>query len=162
MENLKRIDTHHQWELVWEIRETDDKSPSYFRKKYAQKIFDTIEMDKSHPFLTELMSKFKPKQSTLVDSRYNVGHHCVAQIAREAASRINSNPKFSEGCLKFLNSAPIIQIYTYTKTVGEDVQISGFDAIYPPNFQGTVSLDASKTYSAVGSTGRFSFEYTPA
>lgn len=58
MENLKRIDTHHQWELVWEIRETDDKSPSYFRKKYAQKIFDTIEMDKSHPFLTELMSSF--------------------------------------------------------------------------------------------------------
>jgi hypothetical protein len=107
------------------------------------------------------MSKYKPKQSTLVDSRYNVGHHCIAQLAREVALKINTNPKFSEGCLKFLNSAPIIQAYTYTKVVGEDVQISGFNAIYPPNFQGTVGLDAVKTYSAVGSTGRFSFEYTP-
>lgn len=57
MEWMKRVETHHKWEWVWESI-VGKRASVYFQQKYAQKIFDTIEMDKHHPFLTELMASF--------------------------------------------------------------------------------------------------------
>jgi hypothetical protein len=104
----------------------------------------------------------------LIDSRgaktgldnYNVGYNALAALASKVASAIGADPKFGEACLKFLNSSPIIQLHMYTKTNKDDsVDVTKFVSKYPPNFQGTVILDPSKTYSGTGATGRMSFAY---
>ena len=41
----------------------------------------------------------------------------------------------------------------------DSVKVTGFTSKYPPNFTGTVGLDASKVYSATGTNGRVSFSY---
>jgi hypothetical protein len=44
---------------------------------------------------------------------------------------------------------------------GDNVQVTGFHSKYPPDFKGTVGLDASKVYAATGIIGRVSFAYNP-
>ena len=44
---------------------------------------------------------------------------------------------------------------------GDNVQVTGFDSKYPPDFKGDVGLDASKVYAATGIIGRVSFSYDP-
>jgi hypothetical protein len=41
----------------------------------------------------------------------------------------------------------------------DNVKVSGFTSKYPPDFKGTVGLDASKVYAATGTNGRVSFSY---
>ena len=91
--------------------------------------------------------------------RYNVGFHILASLARRVVADINKDPKFGEACLTFLNISPIIQLHMQTKTTGEDVAVAGFTSKYPPNFNGTVALDASKVYYATGVNGRCTFAY---
>ena len=83
----------------------------------------------------------------------------MAQVAKDVCDVVNGDPKFGKACLEFLNSSPIIQLYMHTKVQGNDVKVIKFDALYPPNFNGTVRLDAGKTFSAVGMSGKFSFAY---
>jgi hypothetical protein len=91
--------------------------------------------------------------------RYNVGFHILASLARRVVADINKDPKFGEACLTFLNISPIIQLHMQTKTSGDDVAVTGFTSKYPPNFKGTVALDASKVYYATGVNGRCTFAY---
>ncbi len=109
--------------------------------------------------LNSFTSRYTPKESTLADSRYSVGYHIMAQVAKDVCDVVNGDPKFGKACLEFLNSSPIIQLYMHTKVQGNDVKVIKFDALYPPNFNGTVRLDAGKTFSAVGMSGKFSFAY---
>jgi hypothetical protein len=37
--------------------------------------------------------------------------------------------------------------------------VTGFTSKYPPDFKGTVGLDAGKVYAATGTIGRVSFSY---
>lgn len=94
---------------------------------------------------------------------YNIGYHILAGLAKKVAELVNNNKeiKFSEACLKFINSTPIIQVYTFTKVVGDDVHVTKFDALYPPNFKGNILLDPSKVYYATGINGRYTFKYSP-
>jgi hypothetical protein len=75
--------------------------------------------------------------------------------------QINTNSKFKEACIKFLNTSPIIQLHLRANMKGNNVQVTGFDSKYPPDFKGTVGLDASKVYAATGIIGRVSFAYNP-
>lgn len=89
--------------------------------------------------------------------RYSVGFHILSRLAALVSANINT-PKFGEAALKFLNTSPIIQLHMNVS--GKDsVKVTGFTSKYPPNFTGTVGLDASKVYSATGTNGRVSFAY---
>jgi hypothetical protein len=77
------------------------------------------------------------------------------------AERVNANPKFSEGCLSFLNYASMMQMYTQAKADKGDVQITNFTAIYPPNFQGTIVLKAGKSYYSSGINQKYVFDFKP-
>lgn len=91
--------------------------------------------------------------------RYNVGFHALSALARNVSTNVNKDPKFGEACLKFLNVAPIIQLHLMSTDKGGSLQVTGFTSKYPPDFKGTVGLDASKTYAATGTNGRVSFSY---
>jgi hypothetical protein len=80
-------------------------------------------------------------------------------LARRVAVNINSDPKFGEACLKFLNSSPIIQLHLNGTDKGGTYTVTGFTSKYPPDFKGTVGLDATKVYAATGTIGRVSFSY---
>ena len=102
----------------------------------------------------EYMSAIKAQ---LNNPRYNVGFHILSRLAALVSANINT-PKFGEAALKFLNTSPIIQLHMNVS--GKDsVKVTGFTSKYPPNFTGTVGLDASKVYSATGTNGRVSFSY---
>ena len=41
---------------------------------------------------------------------------------------------------------PIVQLYCKMGKQGDDARVTGWEAVYPPNFQGTVEIDGSKNY----------------
>jgi hypothetical protein len=104
--------------------------------------------------LEEIMSSYKPKPNP----RYNAGYHVLAELARRVVTDINKDPKFGEACLKFLNTSPIIQLHMNVSGKN-DLKVTGFTSKYPPDFKGTVGLDASKVYAATGTNGRVTFSY---
>lgn len=95
------------------------------------------------------------------NKNWNYGYWVLASIATVVAERVNNDPKFSEGCLAFLNYASMMQMYTQAKADKGDVQITGFTAIYPPNFQGTIVLKAGKSYYASGINQKYVFDFKP-
>jgi len=103
-----------------------------------------------------LMSQIKAKTD---NPRYNAGYHALATLARMVSKNINSDPKFGEACLKFLNTSPIIQLHLNGSDKGGTYTVTGFTSKYPPDFKGTVGLDATKVYAATGTIGRVSFSY---
>jgi hypothetical protein len=109
-----------------------------------------------NPEIQDLMSDINAKTD---NPRYNVGYHALAALARRVAKTVNSDPKFGEACLKFLNSSPIIQLHLNGSEKSNNYTVTGFTSKYPPDFKGTVGLDATKVYSATGIIGRVSFSY---
>ena len=110
----------------------------------------------TNPAILDLMSDIKAKKD---NPRYNTGYHALAALARRVSKNINQDPKFGEACLKFLNSSPIIQLHLNGSEKGGNYTVTGFTSKYPPDFKGTVGLDASKCYAATGTIGRVSFSY---
>jgi len=109
-----------------------------------------------NPAVLDLMKDIKAKTD---NPRYNAGYHALASLARKVAVNINSDPKFGEAALKFLNTSPIIQLHLNGTDKGGNYTVTGFTSKYPPDFKGTVGLDASKVYAATGTIGRVSFSY---
>lgn len=124
-------------------------------KKNAKSIDQVPMSDDDKNKLEEIMSRIKPQVN---NPRYNVGYHILSVLARDVSKSINADPMFGEACLKFLNTSPIIQLHM-SVSGKNDVKVTGFTSKYPPNFKGTVGLDASKVYAATGTNGRVSFSY---
>jgi hypothetical protein len=110
----------------------------------------------TNPAILDLMKDIKAKTD---NPRYNVGYHALAALARRVAVNVNKDPKFGEACLKFLNVSPIIQLHLSGSDKGGNFKVTGFTSKYPPDFRGTVGLDATKVYSGTGIIGRASFSY---
>lgn len=105
-----------------------------------------------------LMKRFAARDVT--KSNYNIGYHALAGLAKMVQEKVNSSvPKFSEACLTFLNSSPLLQIHLYTKASGNTVSVTGFKTIWPPQFKGNVSLNAGKSYYATGVINKFAFGF---
>jgi len=110
--------------------------------------------------LDELRGLIEAKGAKTQLPNYNVGYHALASLAEAVARDINNDPVFGEACLKFLNSSPVIQLHmSAAKQKDGDVAVTGFISKYPPNFKGTVRLDASKNYSSTMAGGRMNFAY---
>ena len=110
--------------------------------------------------LDELRSLIEAKGAKTQLPNYNVGYHALASLAEAVARDINNDAIFGEACLKFLNSSPVIQLHmSAAKQKDGDVAVTGFISKYPPNFKGTVRLDASKNYSSTMAGGRMNFAY---
>jgi acylphosphatase len=123
------------------------------------KSIDDIDMDENTKIeLINLVQTKGAKDENM--SNYNIGYRALASLAEAVADYINSDPLFGEACLKFLNSSPLIQLHAKAKQEKDgSVSISEFTSKYPPNFQGTVKLDPTKTYSSTGAGGRMGFAY---
>jgi len=90
---------------------------------------------------------------------FNVGYAITSGVAKKVAAHVNNNPEFSKGAIALLNTASIIQLYTKVGRKGDDVYVVGYDAVYPPNFQGNIALDGSKNYYSSRIGGKFAFKF---
>jgi hypothetical protein len=104
----------------------------------------------------ELFKYGTPKQTV---PGFNTGYALLALLAKKVAAEINRNPAFSEGCIAFLNQSSIVQLYCKMGKSGNDARVTGWDALYPPNFQGRVVLDGSKNYYSSRIGGKFAFGF---
>jgi len=104
----------------------------------------------------ELFNYGTPRQDV---PGFNTGYALIALLAKKVAKLINENPEFGAGCLAFLNQSSIVQLYCKMGKQGEDARVTGWEAVYPPNFQGTVVLDGSKNYYSSRLGGKFSFGF---
>jgi hypothetical protein len=126
--------------------------------KVGAKNLDQIDIDENTAVELSNLIGYKGAKTQL--QNYNIGYHALSAIAELVAGKINDDPKFGAACLKFLNSSPIIQLHMQaSKQKDGDVAVTGFTSKYPPNFNGTVTLDSSKNYSATSAGGRMTFAY---
>jgi hypothetical protein len=77
--------------------------------KEGARSLDAVTMNKKDSaVLSGLMKDIKAKTD---NTRYNTGYHILSSLARKVVQQINTNLKFGEACLKFLNTSPIIQLH---------------------------------------------------
>ena len=93
------------------------------------------------------------------NKNYNAGLHLLSSVAKHVADRLNRMPKMSEGIQAFMNQASIVQIYLDMKVKGQDAVVTGFRSVYPPNFEGTMIIDAGKSYYATQKPSKFAFGF---
>ena len=104
----------------------------------------------------ELFNYGTPRQDV---PGFNTGYALLALLAKKVAAAVNQAPAFSEGCIAFLNQSSIVQLYCKMGKSGQDARVTGWDAVYPPNFQGRVVLDGSKNYYSSRIGGKFAFGF---
>jgi len=90
---------------------------------------------------------------------YNAGLHLLSSVAKHVADRLNRIPKMSEGIQAFMNQSSMVQIYLDMKVRGQDAVVTGFRSVYPPNFEGTMVIDAGKSYYATQKPSKFAFGF---
>lgn len=104
----------------------------------------------------ELFNYGTPKQGA---PGFNTGLALTALLAKKVAKIVNEDPTFSAGALSFLNQSSIVQLYCKMGKQGDNARVTGWDAIYPPNFKGRVILDGSKNYYSSRIGGKFAFGF---
>lgn len=104
----------------------------------------------------ELFNHGTPKQSA---PGFNTGYALLALLAKKVAKIVNQQNDFSNGAIAFLNQSSIVQLYCKMGKQGNNARVTGWDAIYPPNFQGKVVLDGSKNYYSSRIAGKFAFGF---
>ena len=104
----------------------------------------------------ELFNYGTPKQGA---PGFNTGLALTALLAKKVAKIVNEDPTFSVGALSFLNQSSIVQLYCKMGKQGNNARVTGWDAIYPPNFKGRVVLDGSKNYYSSRIGGKFAFGF---
>ena len=106
---------------------------------------------------TELFNYGTPRQDV---AGFNTGYAMLALLAKKVTRLINeSGPEFGQGCVAFLNQSSIVQLYCKMGKMGDDARVTGWEAVYPPNFQGTVEIDGSKNYYSSRIGGKFAFGF---
>ena len=109
------------------------------------------------PACTELFNYGTPRQDV---PGFNTGYAMLALLAKKVTKAINeSGPEFGQGCVAFLNQSSIVQLYCKMGKQGDDARVTGWEAVYPPNFQGTVEIDGSKNYYSSRIGGKFAFGF---
>ena len=109
------------------------------------------------PACTELFNYGTPRQDV---PGFNTGYAMLALLAKKVTRAINdSGPEFGQGCVAFLNQSSIVQLYCKMGKQGDDARVTGWEAVYPPNFQGTVEIDGSKNYYSSRIGGKFAFGF---
>jgi hypothetical protein len=88
-------------------------------------------------------------------------YHALAGLVNQLAGSLNSDKKLrlSEAGLKFLNSSPLIQLYMNTKAESGTVSVTGFKAIWPPQFSGQVLVSDRMYQTNKSPNGKMSFSF---
>ena len=100
-----------------------------------------------------------PYKVVLTTVGFNAGFAILSGVAKTVAATVNQNPEFSKGALALLNQSSIIQVYTKMGKRGNDAVLHGFEAVYPPNFEGKILMDGGKNYYSGRIGGKMAFGF---
>jgi len=95
------------------------------------------------------------------DRKFRLRFAILANLAKAVAQKVNNTKGFGEGALAFLNQSQIIQAYTQTTIVDNNVTVNEIKTIYPPNFQGILILNGGKNYYSTNNVGKIAFDFKP-
>ena len=84
--------------------------------------------------------------------------HMLTAVARAVEDRVNTATNFSRAASDILNQGALIQMYTVTRTQGDNIVIEEFNTVYPSQAVTDVMLRSDKTYYSTGNKGNFTFE----
>lgn len=107
--------------------------------------------------LTQMALKRGTKQPTSV----NIYYHLLANVAHEAADKVNSKTDFGKAASDILNNGALVQVYTNMKQKENEWVLEVFKTKWPSNSVSEVSLSASKNYFSTGVKGNFTFKINP-
>lgn len=110
---------------------------------------------------SELSRIYEALNAKTEHPNYSLYYHMISGAAKLSAEKANNNENVRKGLIQFMNQSSAIQIYTTTKTDGEDVLVTNFKTLYPPMFEGSIILSAAKSYSSTELKGRMVFDYLP-
>jgi len=106
----------------------------------------------------KLMTYFEPRKVDPIT--YNIGYHAMAGLAKYVAGYINIKfTNFSKVCVALLNTSPLIQVNTFAKADQNLIKITGFKSIWPPEFDGQISVVAGKSYYATDISNKLTFKF---
>ena len=100
-----------------------------------------------------------PYKVVLTTVGFNAGFAILSGVAKTVAATVSQNPEFSKGALALLNQSSIIQVYTKMGKKGNDAVLNGFEAVYPPNFEGKILMDGGKNYYSGRIGGKMAFGF---
>lgn len=107
------------------------------------------------PKILEVYQSFGAK---LDHQNYNIYFHMVTNVAKMVAQKLNATPGFGEGMMAFMKQASIIQVYTQIGNKGDDVSVTEFRSVYPPQFEGIILVNGSKNYASTKIFGKLAFK----
>lgn len=84
--------------------------------------------------------------------------HMLTAVARAVEDRVNTTTNFSRAASDILNQGALIQMYTVTRTQGDNIIIEEFNTVYPSQAVTDVMLRSDKTYYSTGNKGNYTFE----
>ena len=82
----------------------------------------------------------------------------VTNVAKMVAQKLNATAGFGEGMMAFMKQASIIQVYTQIGNKGDDVSVTEFRSVYPPQFEGVILVNGSKNYASTKIFGKLAFK----
>ena len=106
----------------------------------------------------ELMTVYESFGAKLNHKNYNLYYHMVANTAKMVARQLNTDPKFGDGMMAFMQQASIIQVYTNITNTADSVSVSNFKSVYPPKFEGTILVNGGKNYASTKIFGKLAFK----
>jgi hypothetical protein len=108
--------------------------------------------------IKKLMTYFQPRKVDPIT--YNIGYHAMAGLAKNVAELINRDlTDFSKVCVGLLNTSPLIQVNMFAKADQNLIKITGFKSIWPPQFDGQISVVAGKSYYATDISNKLAFQF---
>lgn len=127
-------------------------------KQFANEVQSLIKNPNQRP--SELLTSFMAlKGARSSEGGYNPGYHALAGLAEQVAAELNSMPTINQFIKKLLNDSNMLQIYTKMAVKGNDAVVTGFNAIFPAQFDGNVEIYANKGYSSTGIKQKFVFGF---
>ena len=106
----------------------------------------------------EILTVYQSFGAKLQHPNYNIYLHMVTNVAKMVAQKLNSTSGFGEGMMAFMKQSSIIQVYTQISNSGDDVSISEFRSVYPPQFDGVITVNGGKNYASTKIFGKLAFK----
>ena len=133
------------------------ETTNFIRKMKGAKM-SVEDIQAQHNKNPEIMTVYQSFGAKLQHPNYNIYFHMVTNVAKMLAEKLNKTAGFGEGMMAFMKQASIIQVYTQISNSKDDVAISEFRSVYPPQFEGVITVNGGKNYASTKIFGKLAFK----
>ena len=129
-----------------------------FIRKMKTTAMTVEDIQKEHNKNPQILQVYQSFGAKINHQNYNIYFHMVTNVAKMVAQKLNSTAGFGEGMMAFMKQASIIQVYTQIGNSGDDVSVTEFRSVYPPQFEGVILVNGGKNYASTKIFGKLAFK----